>query len=55
MVTAWAFEGDCEPQQLKSNLCQIEWPARSGRLLSIPEVDRGGWFSVLEAQEHTLG
>src|ERR1039458_2131003 len=38
-VAAWAFEGDCDPQRIKSNLCRIEWPPRSKRLIDIPEVD----------------
>jgi predicted NUDIX family NTP pyrophosphohydrolase len=49
-VTAWAFEGDCNPANLKSNTCEIEWPPRSGRRLEIPEVDRGRWFSIEEAR-----
>lgn len=49
-VIAWAFEGDCNPTQLKSNTCEIEWPPRSGRRLEIPEVDRGRWFSIDEAR-----
>jgi len=49
-VIAWAFEGDCDPAQLKSNTCEIEWPPRSGRRLEIPEVDRGRWFSIDEAR-----
>ena len=53
-VRAWAFEGDCNPAELKSNLCLIEWPPRSGRQLEIPEVDRGQWFSVLEASKRIL-
>lgn len=53
-VTAWAFEGDCDPRQLKSNLCEIEWPPRSKRLVEIPEVDRGGWFSIPQAKQRIL-
>lgn len=49
VVTAWAFEGDCDPAKLMSNTCEIEWPPRSGRRLEIPEVDRGRWFSIEEA------
>ena len=49
-VSAWAFEGDCNPANLKSNTCEIEWPPRSGRRLEIPEVDRGRWFSIEEAR-----
>jgi predicted NUDIX family NTP pyrophosphohydrolase len=54
MVSAWAFEGDCDPGDLVSNRCQVEWPPRSGRMIEIPEVDRGGWFSISEASERIL-
>jgi predicted NUDIX family NTP pyrophosphohydrolase len=54
IVTAWAFEGDCDPSKLISNLCQVEWPPRSGRTIEIPEVDRGGWFSIDAARERIL-
>jgi predicted NUDIX family NTP pyrophosphohydrolase len=40
----WAVEGDCDPQQLRSNLFAMEWPPKSGRSTQFPEVDRGGWF-----------
>jgi predicted NUDIX family NTP pyrophosphohydrolase len=52
LMNAWAFEGDCDPAELTSNTCEIEWPPRSGRHLEIPEVDRGRWFSVSEAHEY---
>ena len=51
IVSAWAFEGDCDPCKLISNCCEVEWPPRSGQLMEIPEVDRGAWFSVDEARE----
>ena len=51
IVTAWAFEGDCNPAELISNRCEVEWPSGSGRLIEIPEVDRGAWFSIDEAKE----
>jgi predicted NUDIX family NTP pyrophosphohydrolase len=46
---AWAFEGDCDPAELVSNTCEIEWPPRSGARIVIPEVDRGEWFSLQTA------
>jgi predicted NUDIX family NTP pyrophosphohydrolase len=52
LVNAWAFEGDCDPDELMSNTCEIEWPPRSGRRLEIPEVDRGRWFSISKAHEY---
>jgi predicted NUDIX family NTP pyrophosphohydrolase len=51
VVVAWAFEGDCDPSQLVSNTCEIEWPPRSGNRQEIPEVDRGEWFLLKEAYE----
>jgi predicted NUDIX family NTP pyrophosphohydrolase len=51
IVSAWAFEGDCDPSNLISNHCEVEWPPRSGRLIEVPEVDRGAWFSIGEARE----
>lgn len=51
VVRAWGFEGDCDPATLKSNTCEIEWPPRSGKQITIPEVDRGAWFGVEEAHE----
>jgi predicted NUDIX family NTP pyrophosphohydrolase len=50
IVTAWAFEGDCDPAGLRSNTCMIEWPPRSRKQLEIPEVDRGAWFTIEEAR-----
>jgi predicted NUDIX family NTP pyrophosphohydrolase len=52
IVSAWAFEGDGDPAKLISNHCEVEWPPRSGRMIEIPEVDRGAWFSIDEAEEH---
>ena len=52
ITTAWAFEGDCDLDALRSNTCEIEWPRRSGQRIYIPEVDRGRWFSLQEAHEY---
>ena len=52
IVTAWAFEGNCDPAKMISNLCEVEWPPRSGRIIEIPEADRGAWFTIGEAKEH---
>jgi len=54
LVTAWAVEGDCDPALLRSNVFEMEWPPRSGRMQSFPEVDRGGWFSLDEARRRIL-
>jgi len=54
MVTAWAFEGDCDPAQLKSNTFLMEWPPRSGRQIEVPEVDRGCWYTIEDARQRLL-
>ena len=54
IVSAWAFEGDGDADAIRSTLCRIEWPPRSGREIEFPEVDRGRWFSIQEATEHIL-
>ena len=54
VVTAFAVEGDFDPSGLRSNLFEMEWPPKSGRKQSFPEVDRAAWFTVEEAREKIL-
>jgi predicted NUDIX family NTP pyrophosphohydrolase len=49
-ITAWAFEGDADPAALVSNLFEMEWPPRSGRMQAFPEVDRLQWFDLATAR-----
>jgi predicted NUDIX family NTP pyrophosphohydrolase len=51
IVSAWGFEGDCDPSALVSNTCLVEWPPHSGRSIEIPEVDQGRWFTIAAARE----
>lgn len=53
-ITAWAFEGDADPARLVSNRFELEWPPRSGRMQSFPEVDRVGWFGLEEARRKLI-
>jgi predicted NUDIX family NTP pyrophosphohydrolase len=54
VVIAFAMESDLEPARLRSNDFEMEWPPRSGRLLTFPEVDRAEWFSLGEARRRIL-
>jgi len=54
VVTAFAIEGDFDASRLASNLFEMEWPPKSGRVQSFPEVDRAQWFTVEEAREKIL-
>lgn len=53
-VKAWAFAGDCDPASVRSNTFEMEWPPRSGKMRTFPEVDRADWFSVESAQTYIL-
>jgi predicted NUDIX family NTP pyrophosphohydrolase len=46
VVHAFALEGNADPATLQSNTFSIEWPPRSGRQQSFPEVDRAAWFPL---------
>ncbi len=52
IVAVWAFEGDCDPAELASNTCLIEWPPHSGKSLEIPEVDQGRWLGIAKARKY---
>jgi predicted NUDIX family NTP pyrophosphohydrolase len=54
IVHAWAVEGDLDPTTIVSNTFEIEWPPRSGRLQSFPEIDRVAWFALPEATRKIL-
>ncbi len=53
-VRAWAFEGDCDPQAIRSNTFEMEWPPRSGRTRTFPEIDRAAWFDVETARQKII-
>jgi len=54
IVSAWAFEGDCDASKIKSNAFTMEWPPRSGKLAEFPEVDRAEWFIISTAKQKLL-
>jgi predicted NUDIX family NTP pyrophosphohydrolase len=51
LVHAWAWEGEADPRQVRSNTMRAEWPRGSGRWLTFPEVDRCEWFDVRNARQ----
>ena len=54
IITAFALRGGFDPARLKSNRFELEWPPRSGRLQSFPEVDRAAWFTPAAARVKIL-
>jgi predicted NUDIX family NTP pyrophosphohydrolase len=54
LVHVWAVQDDWDPADLRSNTFELEWPPRSGRRQSFPEVDRAAWFDLAEARIRIL-
>jgi predicted NUDIX family NTP pyrophosphohydrolase len=51
LVFAWAVEGDLDADKIVSNSFRQEWPYKSGKWQTFPEVDKAGWFSPEEARK----
>ncbi len=49
-ITVFARSADFDATTCVSNTFQTEWPPRSGRLQTFPEVDRAEWFDVPTAR-----
>jgi predicted NUDIX family NTP pyrophosphohydrolase len=45
-VLAFAVAGDLDPATISSNTFELEWPPRSGRTQTFPEIDRAEWFPL---------
>jgi len=54
IVHVWAVQDEWDPANLRSNTFELEWPPRSGRRRSFPEIDRAAWFSLAEARIRIL-
>jgi predicted NUDIX family NTP pyrophosphohydrolase len=50
MVHAFALEADFDLSQFASNTFMVEWPPKSGRRQSFPEIDRIAYFALPIAQ-----
>jgi predicted NUDIX family NTP pyrophosphohydrolase len=53
-VTAWAVAGDFDIATVVSNTFELEWPPRSGRRQSFPEIDRAAWFDLAAARPKVI-
>ena len=42
--------GDLDPGQLSSMFVQVEWPPKTGRVVTVPEIDRVAWVRPSEAR-----
>jgi predicted NUDIX family NTP pyrophosphohydrolase len=49
-IQAYAVPGDLDVATVVSNTTELEWPPRSGRRITVPEVDRAAWFTAEAAR-----
>lgn len=54
VVTVWAVEGDLDPAAVVPGTFELEWPPRSGRRQSFPEVDRVEWCDLDTARDRLV-
>lgn len=44
VIFAWAHERDIDANAIVSNTFEMVWPPKSGKFITVPEVDKAGWF-----------
>jgi predicted NUDIX family NTP pyrophosphohydrolase len=49
-IVAFGLVGDFDVTRLASNVIEIEYPARSGKRIKIPEIDRAEWATLERAR-----
>ena len=54
LVYAWALQKDTDPATIRSNNFEIEWPPKSGKKKTFPEIDAAAWFSMDEAKKKMI-
>jgi predicted NUDIX family NTP pyrophosphohydrolase len=53
-VLCWAAEADLDLPAFRPGTFEMEWPPRSGKRASFPEIDRLSYFDVAEALRQVL-
>ncbi|MVN91573.1 NUDIX domain-containing protein [Mucilaginibacter aquatilis] len=49
IVSCWAIEADVNQGKIVSNSFDMEYPYKSGKFVTVPEIDRAGWFNYNDA------
>lgn len=55
LIYAWAVQGDVDIANISSNEFEMEWPPKSGKKKSFPEIDKAAWFTLPEAKNKING
>lgn len=51
LITCWAVEANVDATAVVSNSFQLEYPYKSGKWITVPEVDEAGWFDATTAKQ----
>ena len=54
IIYAWALQDDFDASAIKSNTFEMEWPPKSGKKKSFPEIDKAAWFDAEEARDKII-
>lgn len=54
LIVFAAEGGSFDLAEIRGNLFELEWPPRSGRLQSFPEVDRAEWTTIEAARRRLV-
>lgn len=49
-ISAFLLAGEIDASTVRSNEFEMEWPPRSGRMQSFPEIDAAAWFDIETAR-----
>jgi len=56
IVYAWAFKTMNDRKiEVSSNTFEMEWPPHSGKKQKFPEIDKGEYFTIEEAEKKMIG
>lgn len=50
ILVVFTGEAEFDAEHIASNLFELEWPPRSGRIQRFPEIDRARWVPIDEAR-----
>lgn len=51
IVHCWALQSDLDTSTIVSNTFQLEWPPKSGKMKTFPEIAEAAWFTTEAARE----
>lgn len=54
VVAGFGVEGELDPTTIRSATFELEWPPRSGKVETFPEIDLARWFDADDAGREML-